>query len=235
MASTSRRVQPTVLTKTAIAACVVIAAATAAILLVRYNALPDLLPVHFTRNGFPDGWQFKTIVRVLMPVFVQGALLATFGSVAMLLLSRPHGMHDVDAPDVIAASAAAEAIALIAFVWIAFQAYAGLALVSMWQHQRDGLGPIYTLIEITGVVVTVIVFARAQMKFGRPAPRPYVAEHWRLGQLYKNPADPALFVPTRDGTRWTLNFGRPVAAALMGILLAAGILGPAAILRLLLR
>jgi uncharacterized membrane protein len=47
--------------------------------------------------------------------------------------------------------------------------------------------------------------------------------------------DPALFVPTRDGRRWTLNFGRPVAAALIGIILAVGIIGPAVILGLLLR
>ena len=51
---------------------------------------------------------------------------------------------------------------------------------------------------------------------GQPAPKPYAPEHWRFGQLYKNSDDPALFVPTRDGSRWTLNFGRPVAAALMG-------------------
>jgi uncharacterized membrane protein len=56
-----------------------------------------------------------------------------------------------------------------------------------------------------------------------------------MGQLYKNPDDPALFVPTRDGRRWTLNFGRPVAAALLGVVLAIGIVGPTAILGLLLR
>ena len=65
--------------------------------------------------------------------------------------------------------------------------------------------------------------------------RPYVASHWRLGQLYKNPADPALFVPTRDGRRWTLNFGRPVAGALLGLVLALGVLGPTVLLALALR
>jgi uncharacterized membrane protein len=66
-------------------------------------------------------------------------------------------------------------------------------------------------------------------------PRPFVAEHWRFGQLYHNPADPALFVPTRSGRRWTLNFGRPVAAALMGLVLGVGIIAPTVILGLLLR
>ena len=172
---------------------------------------------------------------MLLPVFVQIALVMTFGAVSFLLLSRPHGELDREAPDVRAATAAAEAIALIALVWVVFQAYAAFALATMWQRERAGLGVLYTVLEMTGIVATVMVFVRARLKLGRPTPRPFDADHWRFGQLYRNPDDPALFVPTRDGSRWTLNFGRPVAAALMGIFLAGGIVGPFVILRLLLR
>ena len=118
---------------------------------------------------------------------------------------------------------------------LAFQGYVAFALQRMWMQERGGLSPFYTALEIVGVVATVVVFARARARLGRPTPRPFVPEHWRFGQLYKNPDDPALFVPTRDGSRWTLNFGRPVAAALMGLILAVGIVAPAVILRLLLR
>jgi hypothetical protein len=245
--------RPSALTRRAVVASLAIVALSTGFLLARYTALPDILPVHFTRYGFPDGWQYKTYARVLMPVFVQIALLLTFGSVGTLLLSRPRGSHDPvgaghpadpahpghagndSAPDAMSASAAAEAIALISLVWVAFQAYAAFALEAMWERQRAGLGPLYTTLELTGLVATILVFARANARFGRPSPRPFVPEHWRFGQLYNNSADPALFVPTRDGTRWTLNFGRPIAAALMGILLTAGIIGPVAILSLLLR
>jgi uncharacterized membrane protein len=71
------------------------------------------------------------------------------------------------------------------------------------------------------------VAVRAQRRLGRPEPRPFSADHCRFGQLYKNPDDPALFAPTRNGRRWTLNFGRPVAGALLGAILIAGVLGPA--------
>jgi uncharacterized membrane protein len=171
---------------------------------------------------------------VLMPVFVQLALVVTLGFVATLLLSRAHGDHDEDAPDVQAAATAAEAVALLASIWIVFQAYAAFALARMWQRQISRLDG-YNLVEIIGVLLTVGVAVRAQLRLGRPNPRPFVPEHWRFGQLYKNPADPALFVPTRNGARWTLNFGRPVAAALMGFLLVVGILAPALILALSLR
>jgi uncharacterized membrane protein len=105
----------------------------------------------------------------------------------------------------------------------------------MWIMGRSGLGAAYQLFEIAGILLTVTVSIRAHARVGKPAPRPYVAEHWRMGQLYKNSADPALFVPTRNGSRWTLNFGRPVAAALLGVILAIGVVGPTLILTLALR
>ena len=79
------------------------------------------------------------------------------------------------------------------------------------------------------------VSIRAHARVGKPSPRPYVPEHWRFGQLYNNSDDPALFVPTRNGSRWTLNFGRPVAAALLGIILVVGVVGPTVIMVLALR
>jgi len=232
---TSHVVRPTTPTRMAALISGLAIAGTAAFLLARFPDLPDVLPVRFGRGGFPIGWQYRTITRVLMPVYVQLALLTLLGTVSALVLSRPHGDRDADAPDVRTAAVAAEAISLIGAVWIVFQAYAAVALASMWQAGHEGLGVMYTVLEVTGAVASVVIFARAQMLFGTPGPRPYVPEHWRFGQLYKNALDPALFVPTRDGRKWTLNFGRPVAAALMGIVLGIGIVAPAVILGLLLR
>jgi len=230
----SRWVRPTLVTRAAAVASVSALAMTAGFLVVRYTALPDLLVVHFMGNGVPNGWQYKTWPRVLMPVFIQSALMVTLGLVAALLLSRPHGDHDAHAPDVRAAAIAAETVALLASIWILVQAYGAFAITRMWERQiprLDGFG----LVEVVGFVLTTGVAVRAHLRLGRPEPRPFVPEHWRYGQLYNNPADPALFVPTRNGARWTLNFGRPVAAALMGVILVIGIVAPALILVLSLR
>jgi hypothetical protein len=134
-----------------------------------------------------------------------------------------------------AAVTAAEAVSLIALIWVGFQGYSSVALVAMWTAGRAGLGSWYTYLQGIGLVLTAVVAVRAHFGLGRPDPRPYVAEHWRFGQLYRNSSDPALFVPTRDGLRWTLNFGRPVAAALLGLILLFGLLGPALLLALALR
>jgi uncharacterized membrane protein len=228
-------VRPTPATRIAVRLMVLCILGTAAFLAVRYPSLPALLIVHFNRRGAPDGWQYRTLARVLMPAFVQLALALSFGAIAALLLSRPHGEQDANAPDVKAAATAAEAVTLIAFVWVAFQTYAAFALVTMWTTARPTLGRGYSYLEVAGVLLTGVVAARAHARLGRPEPRPYVPEHWRFGHLYKNPDDPALFVPTRDGIRWTLNFGRPIAAALLGLVLAIGIIGPTVILALALR
>lgn len=231
---TRRTLLPTAVTQAAAYLVVLVIAATAIYLLLEYPSLPDLLPVHFNRRGVPNGWQYRTLPRVLIPVGVQTLLAVIFGTIAALLLSRPHGDHDATAPDVRAASAAAESVVLIALVWVTFQGYAAFALARMWVSHRGAL-PLYNLFAMAGVAATLVVGVRAQRQLGRPEPRPYVASHWRLGQLYRNPEDPALFVPTRDGRRWTLNFGRPVAGALLGFILVIGVLGPSVLIGLALR
>jgi uncharacterized membrane protein len=208
---------------------------TGAFLLARFDVLPDLLPVRFNALSHANGWQYKTYPRVLMPVLVQAALASVFGAVALLLLWRPHAEAEHRSADMNAAAVAAEAVVLVAAVWVAFQAYAAVALTTMWQRGTGGLGRSYGLVTWLGIAISIAVFFRAQKGLGCPEPRPFDPAHWHFGALYRNAADPALFVPTRDGRRWTLNFGRPVAAALMGLILAVGIVGPTIILALLLR
>lgn len=213
----------------------VIVAATTVFLIGRYPALPGLLPVHFNVNGAANGWQYRTLPRVMVPVFIQLALVTSLGLIGTLLRSRGHDRHDPDEPDVRAAQVASEAVVLILTVWVAQQACGAVALSDVWMHERATLGPLYVPSEIAGVMLTLVIGVRAMRSLARPAPKPYHADHWRFGQLYRNPNDPALFVPTRDGSRWTLNFGRPVAAALLGGVLVIGALGPTVILVLVLR
>ena len=208
---------------------------TAAFLTTRYASLPWLLPVHFRGDGLPNGWQYKTVPRVLLPVFIQLALASVLGGIGVLLLWRSDSSHESDAPDVKAAATAGEAVVLIGLIWVAFQAYGAVELVRTWTMSRSGFGFGYLVLEAVGLILTALVGVRAHVHLGRPEPRPYAPEHWRFGHLYRNPDDPALFVPTRDGSRWTINFGRPAAVVLLGVVLAAGVIGPTIILFLALR
>jgi uncharacterized membrane protein len=210
-------------------------AATTLFLLWRYPSLPDILPVHFRANGRPNGWQFRTVPRVFVPVFVQFGIFVAGTAVGTLLLSRKDARAAASLPDAQAAVTATEAITLISTTWVVVQSYTAFALVRLWSGVGSTLGRGYTSFEIAAGIVTVGVLVRAQRRLSRPDPLPYVPAHWRLGQLYCNAEDPALFVPTRDGRRWTLNFGRPAAALLMAGILVVGILAPTVMLALTLR
>src|SRR5271169_4213681 len=117
-------VRPTLLTRIAVRLIVLTILGSAAFLMSHYADLPWLLPVHFRTDGVPNGWQYRTPIRVLMPVLVQSALALTQGLIVVLLLSRGKSDEDVVGPDVQAAAAAAEAVTLMTFIWVAFQAYA---------------------------------------------------------------------------------------------------------------
>src|SRR5262249_18023956 len=158
IASTRLRiVRPSHLTKVAMAASFATITWSAAFLMALYPRLPWLLPVHFKPNGFPNGWQFKNYWRVLMPVFVQVSIALVLLAIVALLLSRPHGDHDENAPDVRAASAAAEAVALFALIWVAFQGYVAVALTLMWRAERAGLGLWFLFLLLTPVVPSSVV------------------------------------------------------------------------------
>lgn len=223
------------LTRYAAMLSVLAIAATGAYLFWRYPSLPDILPVHFRANGRPNGWQFRTIPRVFVPVFVQLGIFLAGTSVGTLLLSRKDATTATTLPDARAAVTATEAIVLTSTMWVVVQSYTAYALVRLWSGVGSSLGARYTSFEVAAGIVTIAIMFRAQKRLSRPEPLPYVAAHWRLGQLYCNAEDPALFVPTRDGRRWTLNFGRPAAAMLLGGILVVGVAAPTVMIALSLR
>ncbi len=49
--------------------------------------------------------------------------------------------------------------------------------------------------------------------------------HWKLLVFYYNPAEPRLLVAKRTGTPLTLNFARPMAWAIVGMVLAVPTVG----------
>src|SRR5205085_11674058 len=95
-------------------------------------------------------------------------------SVGALLWSRAHAADAAGAPDMIAASTAVEAIALVGLVWVAFQAYAAAARVDMWERGSAGLGDRYSRLTAAGAVLSIVIAYRAHRRLGRPAPREFV-------------------------------------------------------------
>lgn len=219
---------------------------TAGFLLGRYDLLPNGLAVQWTDDR-PEIFMHKTVGAVFMPLWTQLILAAVIGSVAMLLLYRAQpdastpagangetGEHGLE--DRIRMLHGAEAISLLGLIWIAFQAVTAWSVTELWLNLGGGMGWAYNVGLVTSIVLSIVVGGRAALKIGRPKAR-HTEDHrmWRLKALYFNPADPALFVPARYGYGLTLNFGRPIAIAIMLGILMAGLGGPFLLARAVLR
>jgi uncharacterized membrane protein len=221
----SRFPAPTRLTWVAMGATVLSIAATAGFLGWAYGELPAAVPVRYIR-GEPVVYQFKSLALVMLPVGVQLALLTVFGALMTLILwrARPGDDRHAGAGDVERMQHAAEGIALLGGLWIAFQGFGAWRLIELWFRGRGGYGEIYSFALVTAIVVSVVIAARTMKLVGRhraPAGVPIDPAHW-VGGLYVNPRDPALYVPTRTRAGWTLNFGRPVAIVIMLAVLLLG-------------
>ena len=229
--------RPTIVTAITGALTLASIAGTAGYLLVRYAQLPPALAVEF-EDGFANVFLKKSYAIVLTPVWTQLILAAVFGCIAAVLLWRARGAHAGDraSEDVDRMLHAAEAISLLAFVWITFQAVMAAGLTELWIRYRGGMGPMYGFALYTALVLSILIAVRAKLKIGRPAS--HLSDDrgvWRMKELYFNPADPALFVPSRGGRGLTVNFGRPQAIALILAILIAGLGAPFLIARALLR
>lgn len=232
---------PTLATGIGAALTLAVIGGTAGFLEGRYPFLPPFLAVHFGRGGLANRWARKSYSLVFMPVWVQIALALACGAVAIILLWRAspgnepahHASSDTD--DARRMVLAAEAVVLLAFVWIAFQGFAATRVTLLWELGFGGLGQIYAQALFAAITASIVIGIRAMAVIGRNLKASTVdGPVWRLKVLYVNPRDPALFVPARHGVGLTLNFGRPIAIVLMALVLLFGIGAPFAIMRLLL-
>ena len=130
----------------------------------------------------------------------------------------------------------AEAISLLAAIWVTFQSVAALRILWLWQWWQGTLGDAYLQSLVLAIVLSVIVGIRAavNLRYANPTSRQTADAHWRMAGLYVNPSDPALFVPLRNGVGWTVNLGRPRAVMFLLLFVAFGIGIPIVLLRLLL-
>lgn len=227
----SRIPAPTTLTWVALAATLLSIVATAWFLGWAYGELPPAVPVRYIR-GEPVVYQFKTLTLVMLPVGVQLALATVFGSLMLVVLWRARpgdGFHGVT-EDTERMRHAAEGIALLGGLWIAFQGFGAWRLVELWFRGRGGYGEVYTFALVTAIVVSIVIGARTMTLVGRnraPVARVIDPADWVLRGLYFNPRNPALYVQTRTGVGWTLNFGRPAAIVMMLAVLLLGFGVPA--------
>jgi uncharacterized membrane protein len=206
---------------------VVIVAATLVIGLALYPHMPALVPTHSDFAGNVTNYVPKSRTLLFYTPFIQ-VFLAVIMAFVFWVMRRAR--RDIDP---LHPQASAQRAAL--FVWIQsiFILLFGLVLTaSMAAIQLSFVGalPIDTagFIVITACVSMMFVLTFISLRYGqsgaRLAPRAEDAlqiardddRFWKLGVLYYNPDDPALFVPKRFGVGWTNNFACPGTWLLAG-------------------
>ena len=233
--------RPTFLTLVGVATTIAAISGTTGYILGRAPSLPSVLAVHFDDEGIADRFVRTSYAIVLVPVWIQLSLATLFGAIAAVLLYRTKKTrsaieNEVSRQERERMLSTAEAISLLAAIWVMFQGLLAIRLIYMWQLVCCGLGAIYYQSLVICIVLSAIVGVRAAvyLQYPKPVVRETNAAHWRYPGVYFNREDPAVFVPLRNGGGWTLNFGRPQAILFIGAVLFFSVWAPIAIVRVLL-
>jgi hypothetical protein len=193
-------------TRLAGAISALVAAATFAFLHAAYDRLPIVVPIGFD-SGNPSAFAGKSLGLVFLPFGMQIALGAVLSAVVAVVLGQRQNEPDVHhLQRRAAAEHTAEAIALLAAVWIGFQAINAWRLTELWLHTFDPFIEIYVVALITAVTATLVIGVRVVLKVGESG----------VGTAM-------LHTPVLDGRR-------PLASAGLAALLALGIGAPLALL-----
>ena len=233
--------RPTSLTLLAVATTIAAISGTTGYILGRAASVPPLLPVHFDDQGIADRFVPASYTIILVPVWIQLSLAIVFGSIAAVLLYRTHKTRStvedqVSRQDRERMLMTAEAISLLAAIWVTFQGLLAIRLIMMWQLMCCGLGSVYYQSLVVCIVLSGIVAVRAAvyLQYPKPVVRETEEVYWRFPGIYVNRQDPALFVPLRNGPGWTINLGRPQAIVFIGLVVSVSIWAPIAIFNVLL-
>jgi uncharacterized membrane protein len=232
--------RPTLLTLLGVATTIAAISGTTGYILGRAASIPPVLPVHFDEDGIADRFVRASYAILLVPVWIQLTLAIVFGAIAGVLLYRTHTTrsaveNEVSRQERERMLMTAEAISLLAAIWVSFQGLLAVRLIMMWQLMCCGLGSVYYQALVVCIVVSAVIGVRAAvyLQYPKPVVRQTDDVHWRFPGVYFNRQDPALFVPLRSGG-WTINFGRPQAILFLGVIVFFSIWGPVVIVRLIL-
>jgi len=205
----------------------VIAIATLIIGLVFYPHMPARVPMNTDLAGHVVRYAPKSFGILLFAPLVQ-AFMGVIMTFAFWMIV--HARRDIDPAHPLTT---AEHSALFTRTQSIFMLVMGLGLTgSMVAMQLSMVGKLSInvagLIIMVATVILLAALAFISVKYGQSGARlAHPAQdgaeisrdddrYWKLGVIYFNPDDPALFLPKRFGVGWTMNYARPSAWVMVG-------------------
>jgi uncharacterized membrane protein len=210
-------------------------AGTALWLHLHWEQIPAVFPIHWGANGQPNGWATRSFAGVYGPLLIGALICALMGFMAYAMLRSSRLIRAGGAAGegerrfrLVAVSilVATEYFLALMFMWT------GLLPLSHKQSGPPGLTPMLVFALAFAVVIVVLMMrvgqggarlvgpARAASGAVPPVGDRTPDKYWKLGLIYINRNDPALFVEQRFGIGYTLNFGHPGAWVFLALLVA---------------
>lgn len=190
-----------------------------------WSEIPDKFPVHWGIHGQPNGWSVRTPIGVYGPLLFGAAMVI---GISLLAYMFSHAARRAPVPaDVPALSDFPHRIAVL-LLGVEYFIAAMFSLVGLLPLTGSpGAAPI---VMLTVAILASAVFLGRWISHGRDH-WPHAAGDgtpdacWKLGLVYFNPDDPALFVEKRIGIGYTINFahGKAWMILVLTLLLPLGL------------
>lgn len=213
--------------------------ATVLICVLGYDRFPAEIPMKIDFNGEVTRSVAKSYRSVLWPAFVQSFLLIVF-VFTNIVIGRSKQVAEASDPEgslqrnVRFRRIWSAYLIVTSFIVMTALCLVPIGLLNEWPGNVAAIG------TIAAAVVMVICSTVLSIKTGQGGSRIKLPSgdkqqsvasaadqdrHWKLGQFYYNPDDPALFVEKRFGIGWTVNLARPAVWLMVAviILLAVGL------------
>ncbi|TSB47448.1 DUF1648 domain-containing protein [Alkalicoccobacillus porphyridii] len=199
-----------------------------------YDRLPNILPMQMNFAGEVTNAVEKSYRTAFLLPIMQSYLILLFIFINTMIAKSKQQLQ-ADEPD-----KSFQQLKLFRRRWSLFLLFTSTLLTLMfsfmqWTYFYPQNQQLVTIISL--IISGIILIAALVLSFstGQSGSRIRTAEsehtdsvdrdddrYWKLGQIYFNPSDPALFLEKRFGVGWTVNFARPTAWILIiGIIASA--------------
>lgn len=193
-------------------------------------ALPVLIPVHFAASGKANRFLPSSGWHPFVPLVIALALLLILNAF-MFLGPQLRQLSNTPARIRVVNLTLLEAMILVATIFGLIAIFPTITTLSHESSLIPGL-----LVGLIGggfiaIGLTIVIGLHRHQPLGRETREigdRTPDECWKLGLVYVNRRDPALWVEKRTGLGYTLNFGHPVSVvillAIVGIIVAVSLM-----------
>lgn len=198
---------------------------------INFDKFPDQLPMQYNLEGEVSRYANKSFGTLMMFPLMQLFMTGLFFFINMIIAKSKQQIDPANPEKSIQQNL------IFRRRWSLFTIIAGTMLVLLFGFTNitfiypidPNLMFILTMatagITVIGAVVLTIFTGQggSRVRIGNGKNGEIIQRdedrHWKLGQFYFNPEDPAIWVEKRFGSGWTVNFARPLAwIFLIGIL-----------------